>query len=99
MARQSSIRLSGMAVDGRFEGLVGVVVAALAFALAMALIALFAGERRSSWTAFWSPVRGSTQWQPLTADVRPRALDDDGASRANDDGYLEGLAKALDRDF
>ena len=37
--------------------------------------------------------------QPSAAGTDSRVVDRDGASRANDDGYLEGLQKALGYHF
>jgi hypothetical protein len=91
MTQQSSIQLSGGAVDGPSDGLVRLVTPALALMLAMVVLGLLAGDK-----PFVSTVTESTRSQPSVVGVDTRVLDRDGASRANDDGYLEGLEKALD---
>jgi hypothetical protein len=96
MTQQSSIRLSGGAVDGSSDGLVRLVTPALALILAMVVLGLLAGDKPSSWTDFVSTVTESTRSQPSAVGADSRVFDRDGANRANDDGYLEGLAKALD---
>jgi hypothetical protein len=99
MARQSSIRLLSGAGDRRFDDLVRLVVATLVVVVGMAVIGLPIGSRPSSWTAFWSTVTASTRWQPSDAQVGSQLLDPAEASRANDDGYLEGFTKALGDDL
>jgi hypothetical protein len=64
MTQQSSIRLSGAAVDGSSDGLV---TPALALILAMVVLGLLAGDKPSSWTDFVSTVTESTRWQPSAA--------------------------------
>jgi hypothetical protein len=89
-------RLSGGAVDSPSAGLFRLVTPALALVLAMVVLGLLAGDRPYSWTDFVSTVTESTRSQPSAVGADSRVFDRDGASRANDDGYLEGLAKALD---
>jgi hypothetical protein len=96
MTQQYSIRLSGGAVDSPSAGLFRLVTPALALVLAMVVLGLLAGDRPYSWTDFVSTVTESTRSQPSAVGADSRVFDRDGASRANDDGYLEGLAKALD---
>jgi hypothetical protein len=55
----------------------------------MVVIGFLACVWSSSWGMFLSTVTESA------AGVESQILDRNGASRANDDGYLEGLQKAL----
>jgi hypothetical protein len=71
------------------------VAPALALMLGMMAIGFVAGDKPSTWTNLLSTVTEWTGSQPSAAGADSRAFDRDGASRANDDGYLEGLQKAL----
>jgi hypothetical protein len=99
MARQTSIRLLGGAGDRPFDALVRLFAVTLVFVLGMAVVSLPTGNGPSSFTAFLSTLAASTRWQASDAQLGSQLLERDQANRANDDGYLEGLAKALDRDF
>jgi FlaG/FlaF family flagellin (archaellin) len=96
MARQSSIRLLGGAGQRSFVARVRLVAVTLVLAAGMAVVGLPTGSKPSSWTTFLSTVAASTRWQPSDAQVGSQLLDRDEANRANDDGYVEGLVKALD---
>jgi hypothetical protein len=63
--------------------------------LGMMAIGFVAGDKPSTWTNLLSAVTDWTVSQSSAAGADSRALDRDGASRANDDDYLEGLQKAL----
>jgi hypothetical protein len=99
MLRQSPIRLLGAVRERPSDDLLRLAAAALVFVVATAVVSLPAGGRAASWTAFWSTVAASIESQPSNAAVRPRLFGQDNASRANDDGYLQGLAKALNQDL
>jgi hypothetical protein len=98
MARQTSIRLLGGAGDRPFDAFVRLVAVTLVFVLGMAVVSLPTGNGPSSLTAFLSTLAASTRWEGSVAQLGSQLLERDQASRANDDGYLEGLAKALDDD-
>jgi len=99
MAQQSSLR--PLAVGSPPDSLVRLVsaafirlaTAALVLVVAMLVINPLASGRPVSWTAFSSTV--TEHWQPSGIGADIRLFDGDGASHANDDGYLEGLAKAV----
>ena len=77
------------------NALVRLVPPALALMLGMMAIGFVAGDRSSTWTNSLFTV---TEWAgspPSAAGADGRVLDCVGASCANDDGYLEGLQKAL----
>jgi hypothetical protein len=93
MARQFSTRLLSGVGERPFDDFVRLAAAAVVLVVATAVVTLPPSGRPSSWTAFWSTVT------PSSAEVGPRLLDQNAVSRANDDGYLEGLAKALKPDF
>jgi hypothetical protein len=99
MARQTSIRLIGGAGDRRFDAFVRLVAVTVVFVLGMAVVSLPTGNRPSSLTAFLSTLAASTRWEAADAQLGSQLLERDEANRANDDGYLEGLAKALDHDL
>ena len=95
MAQRSSTRTLTRAVDAPSDGHIRLVAPALALMLGMMAIGFVAGDKPSTWTNSLSTV---TEWmgsQPSAAGTDSRVFDRDGASRANDDGYLEGLQKAL----
>ena len=83
MAQHSSIGLFASAVRGPLAG--------LALAVTMAVIGLLAGGGPSLSTAMESIRLRLSAGVTTTLEV-----DLDRVSRANDDGYLEGLIKALD---
>jgi hypothetical protein len=95
MARRSSTHAFTKAVDAPLDGLVRLVPPALALMVGMIAIGFVAGDKPSTWTNLLSTVTEWTGSGPSAAGDDSRILDRDGASRANDDGYLEGLQKAL----
>jgi hypothetical protein len=95
MARRSSTHAFTKAVDAPLDGLVRLVPPALALMVGMIAIGFVAGDKPSTWTNLLSTVTEWTGSEPSAAGDDSRILDRDGASRANDDGYLEGLQKAL----
>jgi hypothetical protein len=88
-------RFSTRTLNAPSDGHVRLFAPALALALAMMAIGFVAGDKPSTWTNLLSTVTEWTGSQPSDAGADSRALDRDGATRANDDGYLEGLQKAL----
>jgi len=95
MAQRSSTRTLNAPSDGHIR----LIAPALALMLGMMAIGFVAGDKPSTWTNLLSTITEWTVSQPSAAGVESRALDRDGASRANDDGYLEGLQKALGYHF
>jgi hypothetical protein len=95
MAQQSSTRTLSRAVDAPSDGHIRLVAPALALMLGMMAISFVAGDKPSTWTNLLSTVTEWTGSHPSAAGADSRVLDSDGTSRANDDGYLEGLQKAL----
>ena len=95
MAQQSLTPAFTKAVDAPLGGLVRLVPPALALMVGMMAIGLVAGDKPSTWTNLLSAVTEWTGSQPSVAVADSRVLDRDGVSRANDDGYVEGLQKAL----
>jgi len=95
MAQRSSTRTLTRAVDAPSDGHIRLVAPALALMLGMMAIGFVAGDKPSTWTNLLSTVTEWTGSQPSAAGADSRALDRDASSRANDDGYLEGLQKAL----
>ena len=95
MAQRSSTRAFTKTVDAPLDGLVRLVPSALALMLGMMAIGFVAGDKPSTWTNLLSTDTEWTGSQPSAAGTDSRALDRDGATRANDDGYVEGLQKAL----
>ena len=91
MAPRSSTRTLNAPSDGHIR----LVAPALALILGMMAIGFVAGDKPSTWTNMLSTATEWTVSQPPVAGADSRALDRDGASRPNDDGYLEGLQKAL----
>jgi len=83
MAQHSSIGLFASAVRSPLAG--------LALGVTMAVIGLLAGGGPSLSTAM-----ESIRLRPSAGVTATLEVDLDRASRANDDGYLEGLIKALD---
>ena len=95
MAQRFSTRALTSAVDAPSHGHVRLLAPALALMLGMMAIGFVAGDKPSTWTNLLSTVTEWTGSQPTAAGADSRAIDRDGASRANDDGYLDGLQKAL----
>jgi hypothetical protein len=77
------------------DGHIRLVAPALALVLGMMAIGFVASDKPSTWSNLLSTVTEWTVSQSSAPGADSRALDRDGASRANDDGYLEGLQKAL----
>ena len=92
MAPRSSTRTLNAPSDGHIR----LVAPALALILGMMAIGFVAGDKPSTWTNLLSTVTEWTGSQPLATGADSRVIDREGASRANDDGYLEGLQKALE---
>jgi len=99
MARQSSTRLFAAVGNRPLDDLIRLVAATLVLLAATAIVSLPTGDKLSSWTASWSTLAASMRSLPADAEVGPGLLDPKEVDRANDDGYLEGLAKALDHDL
>ena len=99
MAQRFSTRALTSAVDAPSHGHVRLLAPALALMLGMMAIGFVAGDNPSTWAKSLYTVTEWTGSQPSTASADSRVLDRDGASRANDDGYLEGLQKALGYHF
>ena len=95
MAQRSSTHGSIKAVDAPLDSLVRFVRPAVALMLGMIAIGFVASDKPSTWTNLLSTVTEWTGSQPSVAGVDSRVVDRDGVSRANDDGYVEGLQKAL----
>jgi hypothetical protein len=100
MAQQSSLRPSGRAVGSPPDSLVRLVsaalvrlaTAALALVVAMLVINPLASGRPLQWNTFSSTLTEHLQPSGMGGEIR---LFDDRASHTYDDGYLEGLAKAV----
>jgi hypothetical protein len=95
MAQRSSTRAFIKAVDAPSDGLLRVVPPALALMVGMMAFGIVAAGKPSTLTNLLSTATAWTGSQPSAAGADSRAIDRDGASRTNDDGYLEGLQKAL----
>jgi hypothetical protein len=95
MAQHSSIGASPGAVQGALDGFARS-VATFALVVAMVAIGLLTSGGASSLLLPLSTGMESTWLRPSGAAVAPRALNRGRAQRTNDDGYLEGLTKALD---
>ena len=91
MAQRSSTRTLNAPSDGHIR----LIAPALALMLGMMAIGFVASDKPSTWTNLLSMVMEWTGSQPAAAGADSRVFDRDGASRANDDGYLEGLHRAL----
>ena len=101
MTQQSSLQPLGRAAGGSPDSLarlataalVRLATAALALVVAMLVINPLASGRPLAWTTLSPPAAQHSQPSSVGADVR--LFDGYDASRANNDGYLEGLAKAV----
>jgi hypothetical protein len=89
-------RSASCTLNAPSDGHIRLVAPAIALMLGMMAIGFIAGDKPSTWTNLLSTVTEWTGSQPSAAGADSRVLDRDGASRANDDGYLEGLQKALE---
>ena len=93
MAQQSSIRLFGMApVDGRRDNIVRFAVKELTLVLVIIVLCMFVGGASLRTASLLGVTEGT---RSETSVEEAGILDRDGASRANDDGYVEGVEKAL----
>jgi hypothetical protein len=103
MARRLSMGLHGCAVDGgagspliaRLISSAPAVVVALVIAAA-ALGGALIGRPGSSWAPTWGTIADDATSHPSAAGVGDN--DAGRSDRVNDDGYLEGLARALGYD-
>ena len=99
MTQESSVQPFGRPVGGSPDSLVRLLAAAfvrlataaLALVVAMLVINPLASGRPLTWTTLSPPVAAHSQ-QP-SAGVQ--LFDANGATSANNDGYLEALAKAV----
>ena len=99
MTQQSSLQPVGRVVGGPPDSLVRLATAALvrlataalALVVAMLVINPLASGRPLTWATLSPPVPAHSQ--PPSVGVR--LFDANGAATANNDGYLEGLAKAV----
>ena len=90
MVQQCSNGLLASTVCRPLDDRVRPIAAALALAVAIGFLA--AGGRL---VPSASSVAESTRLQPSAADIGSQGLDPDRAIGTNDDGYLEGLVKAM----
>jgi hypothetical protein len=104
MARRLSMEPHGCAVDPgaglsltRLVTFAPAVVVALALTMA-ALGGAFIGRQNSPWTPTWGTIADDTTSHPSSDRVGPGENDPSRSARANDDGYVEGLARALGYD-
>jgi hypothetical protein len=104
MARRLSIGPHGCAVDGgaglsfaRLVTFAPAVVVALVLAMAAVGGALI-GREGSSWTPTWATIADDTTSYASSDRVSPGENEPSQSARANDDGYVEGLARALGYD-
>ena len=101
MAQQSSLQPLGTAIGGQPDSLVRLVTpalvrlatAALALVVAMLVINPLASSRPVPWTILLPPVAVHSQPSSVGSDIR--LFDGNDANGANNDGYLEGLEKAV----
>jgi hypothetical protein len=104
MARRLSMGLHGCAVDGgagwslvaRLVSSAPPVVIALVIAMA-AVGGAFISRQGSPWAPTWGTIADNAASQP-SARVAPGENDPVRSDRVNDDGYLEGVARALGYD-
>lgn len=89
MIQQWSIGLFAGGIHGPLDALVRPVIAALALAVVIGLLATILSLAPSL----------ATIGQRFAVGVAPQGTERDRGSRANDDGYLEGLIRALDHDI
>jgi hypothetical protein len=79
-------------IDGRWDNFVRFAVKELTLVLVIVALCIFVGGA-SLRTVSLLGVTDRTRSEPSAAGAG--ILDRDGASRANDDGYVEGVEKAL----
>jgi len=104
MARPLSMGSHGCAVDGggglilhRLVTFAPAVVVALTLTMA-ALGGALIGRQGSPWTATWGTIADDTTSHPSSDRASPGENDPSRSARANDDGYVEGLARVLGYD-
>jgi hypothetical protein len=105
MGRRLSMGLHGCAVDGgagsplvaRLVSSAPAVVVALVIAAA-AVGGAFISRQGSPWAPTWGTIADDATSQPSASRVNPGENDPGRGDRVNDDGYLEGLARALGYD-
>jgi hypothetical protein len=104
MARQLSMGPHGCAVDGgagltlhRLVTFAPAIVVALTLTMA-ALGGAFIGRQGSPWTPTWGTIADDTTSHLSSDSVSPGENGPARSARANDDGYVEGLARALGYD-
>lgn len=101
MTRRLSMELSGGGTGsgmtfGIFSRLGAVTLAFIvALVIAMAIGGALVGDGGFSWLGTWLPIDERTSSQPSAERVGPVERDPNQVDRANDDGYLDGVAKAL----
>jgi hypothetical protein len=105
MARRLSMEPNGCAVDGGVgSGFVARLASAappavIALVIAMAAIGgVFIGHQSSLWSPAWQTLGDDAMSHPSADRLSPRENDPGRSDRANDDGYLDGLARALGYD-
>jgi len=101
MARRLSIGQQDCAIDGgvglaRLASVAPAVVIALLLATA-AVGGAFIGRQGSPWAPAWETIADATS-DPSVDRVGAGENDPGRSDRANDDGYVEGLARALGYD-
>jgi len=105
MGRRLSMGLHGCAVHGgagtalvaRFISSAPAIVIALVIAMA-AVGGAFIGRQGSPWSPTWRTIADNATSRPSADRVDPRENDPARGDRANDDGYLDGLARAMGYD-
>lgn len=102
MARRLSIGLNGSALEGGgwFHLGTRLVSSALAVVIALmvaiAVIGVASKDRDApAWMPGWLIAGEGTTSRPSSDHVTPREADPPRGDHANDDGYLEGVAKAM----
>jgi hypothetical protein len=105
MARQLSIERNGCAVGGGLGlGFLARLVSAapaLVVALVTAMAAIggaFIGHPGALWAPTWQTIADEAMSHPSADRVGPGQNDPARGDHANDDGYVEGLARALGYD-
>ena len=105
MGRRLSIGLHGSVVDGGAAvavlGRLTTSTAALVIALAIAMAAIggvFVVRQGAPWMPTWDTTSDDAKSNPAADRVSPRDADPRPSDHANDDGYLDGLARALGYD-
>jgi hypothetical protein len=102
MARRLSMGQDEYAVEGgvglaRLASVAPAVVIALVLAMA-AVGGAFIGRQGSPWGPAWETIDDNATSHPSADRVGAGGNDPGRSERANDDGYLEGVARALGYD-